>query len=297
MPTISSIASSEWWARFALLTPGFFYAATTRGLGSTASDARHGWLSIVTSAKPTALSWSHISTRASCVIDSSGTTTARACDVSNSAGRSCREASAPGLGRCGREFESSFQTQLVAKGHNFPFLTLVGVLRRRYRLTSGDPRAAERTFQLLQQVTGRAGRGQKPAAPSCRPGSRTPGHRGPDLRRRRAVLPGGDARPRARRPAALRTARRPRRVGERARGRRGACPRHGAGRRSAARRRRPRPRRGAARADPRPLPLPAPRQDRARGRPPGLSAGLARPLPKVRGNVKVSVDVDPQSFL
>ena len=53
-------------------------------------------------------------------------------------------------------------TQLVAKGHNFPNMTLVGVLDADIGLTSGDPRAAERTFQLLQQVTGRAGRGTKP---------------------------------------------------------------------------------------------------------------------------------------
>ncbi|GJD97027.1 primosomal protein N' [Methylobacterium iners] len=53
-------------------------------------------------------------------------------------------------------------TQLVAKGHNFPHLTLVGVLDADVGLTSGDPRAAERTFQLLQQVTGRAGRGDRP---------------------------------------------------------------------------------------------------------------------------------------
>jgi primosomal protein N' (replication factor Y) len=50
----------------------------------------------------------------------------------------------------------------VAKGHNFPNMTLVGVLDADIGLTSGDPRAAERTFQLLQQVTGRAGRGAKP---------------------------------------------------------------------------------------------------------------------------------------
>ncbi|HXW71344.1 MAG TPA: primosomal protein N' [Methylocella sp.] len=49
-------------------------------------------------------------------------------------------------------------TQLVAKGHNFPKLSLVGVIDADVGLTSGDPRAAERTFQLLQQVTGRAGR-------------------------------------------------------------------------------------------------------------------------------------------
>src|SRR5688500_6418367 len=49
-------------------------------------------------------------------------------------------------------------TQLVAKGHNFPNMTLVGVVDADLGLTNGDPRAAERTFQLLSQVTGRAGR-------------------------------------------------------------------------------------------------------------------------------------------
>ena len=50
-------------------------------------------------------------------------------------------------------------TQLVAKGHNFPHLTLVGVVDADIGLANGDPRATERTFQMLQQVTGRAGRG------------------------------------------------------------------------------------------------------------------------------------------
>ena len=49
-------------------------------------------------------------------------------------------------------------TQLVAKGHNFPLLTLVGVVDADLGLAHGDLRAAERTFQLLAQVTGRAGR-------------------------------------------------------------------------------------------------------------------------------------------
>jgi primosomal protein N' (replication factor Y) len=49
-------------------------------------------------------------------------------------------------------------TQLVAKGHNFPGLSLVGVVDADLGLAHGDPRAAERTFQLLTQVTGRAGR-------------------------------------------------------------------------------------------------------------------------------------------
>nr|WP_155191114.1 primosomal protein N' [Roseibium denhamense] len=49
-------------------------------------------------------------------------------------------------------------TQLVAKGHNFPKLKLVGVVDADLGLANGDPRAAEKTFQLLAQVTGRAGR-------------------------------------------------------------------------------------------------------------------------------------------
>ena len=56
-------------------------------------------------------------------------------------------------------FDIVIGTQLVAKGHNFPLLTLVGVIDADVGLANGDPRAAERTFQLLQQVTGRAGRG------------------------------------------------------------------------------------------------------------------------------------------
>jgi primosomal protein N' (replication factor Y) len=49
-------------------------------------------------------------------------------------------------------------TQLVAKGHHFPSLALVGVVDADLGLSYGDPRAAERTFQLLHQVVGRAGR-------------------------------------------------------------------------------------------------------------------------------------------
>lgn len=60
------------------------------------------------------------------------------------------------------EFDIVIGTQLVAKGHNFPGMTLVGVVDADLGLTSGDPRAAERTFQVLAQVTGRAGRGEKP---------------------------------------------------------------------------------------------------------------------------------------
>jgi primosomal protein N' (replication factor Y) len=53
-------------------------------------------------------------------------------------------------------------TQLVAKGHNFPLLTLVGVIDADLGLQGSDLRAAERTFQLMRQVSGRAGRGERP---------------------------------------------------------------------------------------------------------------------------------------
>jgi primosomal protein N' (replication factor Y) len=61
-----------------------------------------------------------------------------------------------------REFPIVIGTQLIAKGHNFPHLTLAAVLDADIGLVSNDPRAAERTFQLLAQVTGRAGRGERP---------------------------------------------------------------------------------------------------------------------------------------
>lgn len=53
-------------------------------------------------------------------------------------------------------------TQLVAKGHNFPNLTLVGVVDADLGLLGTDLRAAERTFQLMRQVAGRAGRSAHP---------------------------------------------------------------------------------------------------------------------------------------
>jgi len=60
------------------------------------------------------------------------------------------------------DYDVIIGTQLVAKGHNFPRLTLVGVVDADVGLANGDPRAAERTFQLLRQATGRAGRGTRP---------------------------------------------------------------------------------------------------------------------------------------
>jgi primosomal protein N' (replication factor Y) len=53
-------------------------------------------------------------------------------------------------------------TQIVAKGHNFPRLTLVGVIDADLGLQGSDLRAAERTFQLMRQVAGRAGRAEAP---------------------------------------------------------------------------------------------------------------------------------------
>lgn len=51
---------------------------------------------------------------------------------------------------------------MIVKGHDFPNVTLVGVLAADLSMFSGDYMAGERTFQLLTQAAGRAGRGEKP---------------------------------------------------------------------------------------------------------------------------------------
>ena len=61
-----------------------------------------------------------------------------------------------------REIDILVGTQMMAKGHHFPHLTLVGVVDADLGLAGGDLRAGERTYQLLHQVAGRAGRAEHP---------------------------------------------------------------------------------------------------------------------------------------
>jgi primosomal protein N' (replication factor Y) len=60
------------------------------------------------------------------------------------------------------EIDVIIGTQILAKGHHFPMMTLVGVVDADLGLSGGDLRACERTYQLLHQVSGRAGREQRP---------------------------------------------------------------------------------------------------------------------------------------
>ena len=64
-------------------------------------------------------------------------------------------------GMAEQRYDVLIGTQLVAKGHHFPMLTLVGVVDADLGLAGGDLRAAERTYQLLHQVGGRAGRAER----------------------------------------------------------------------------------------------------------------------------------------
>ena len=63
-----------------------------------------------------------------------------------------------------RKVDILIGTQILAKGHHFPLLTLVGIVDADLGLVGSDLRAGERTYQLLSQVAGRAGRGDKKGA-------------------------------------------------------------------------------------------------------------------------------------
>lgn len=60
-----------------------------------------------------------------------------------------------------READILIGTQMIVKGHDFPFVTLMGILAADMSLNANDYRAAERTFDLLTQAAGRAGRGER----------------------------------------------------------------------------------------------------------------------------------------
>src|SRR5690606_19513441 len=77
-------------------------------------------------------------------------------------------------------------TQIVAKGHNFPLLTLVGVIDADLGLQGADLRAAEKSFQLMRQVAGRAGRS------AARPGEALLQTHQPEHPVIRAILSGED---------------------------------------------------------------------------------------------------------
>jgi primosomal protein N' (replication factor Y) len=80
-------------------------------------------------------------------------------DRDTAQGRGLREV-LDGLRR--RELDVVVGTQMITKGHDFPGVTLVGVVMADHGMGLPDFRASERSFQLLEQVAGRAGRGDKP---------------------------------------------------------------------------------------------------------------------------------------
>jgi primosomal protein N' (replication factor Y) len=83
-------------------------------------------------------------------------------DSDTTAARGSHERILQALG--GGEIDILVGTQMITKGHDFPDVTLVGVISADTTLNMPDFRAAERTFQLLTQVAGRGGRGESPGA-------------------------------------------------------------------------------------------------------------------------------------
>ena len=195
------------------------------------------------------------------------------------------------------KFDIVIGTQLVAKGHHFPMLNLVGVIDADLGLANGDPRAAERTFQLLHQVVGRAGRDagvghgylqtHQPEHPVMRAliaQDREAFYSAEIAAREAAHYPPFGRLARSWSPAPTRTTvqlcprARPRRAGQRHRPR-------------------ARPGRSAARAGARPAPAAAVGQSATRFRSVGILARMARSGAEEHGSIKLDIDVDPQSFL
>ena len=196
------------------------------------------------------------------------------------------------------EFQIIIGTQLVAKGHHFPSLALVGVIDADLGLSSADPRAAERTFQLLQQVTGRAGRAETAGRGLMQTFQ-------PDHPVMKAIL-SGDSERFYREEINLRRA-----AGLPPFGRLAALIVSGTDRAAAEAHGRALARAAEAPAEVQVLgPAEAPiamirgrhrfrllvKTPRAFDMQSYIRAWLAR-APKLRGNVKVSIDIDPQSFL
>ena len=99
---------------------------------------------------------------------------ARVASMASDTVRSPRAAAELVTAMAERRIDLLIGTQMVAKGHHFPGLTLVGVVDADLGLAGGDLRAAERTFQLLSQVAGRAGRADRPGRALLQ--THAPGH-------------------------------------------------------------------------------------------------------------------------